>query len=322
MTDAEGGVAEVNDKRVDVTITLVSNVTFTYRVVSIATGDGSGTQIDAYIIGTSKYGDYSSILDQVITSQGDLNEKDIEKVTINYTEGHEPVEYYGGLWPMANDLADWYWEDVKDGTHYYGDTEIDLRGNSCPPGPIYINGEAVDCPSGLGPLYIDGKLTVDNSVNPAATLTLNDTLYITGDTIIEPTKDLIIDLNGHTIFVESDSIKPPDSKEALYIKGKCGVKGPGVIIAVGDIYFEPNIEAGMTEPIFILSVDGTTTLKPSSSFYGAIAGGVEVEVFSGADPTIIYPEEEGWYEGFNFPIGDIQDQQLVYSIYSWEVSQL
>ena len=305
ITDADGGVAEVNDKGVEVTITLmtiVDNLPFDYRVVSTATGDGIGTEIDAYIIGTSKYVDYSGIMDQVITSQGDLNEKDLEKVTINYTEGHEPVDYYGGFWPTADDLADWYWEDVKDETPYDSDT-------------IDINGVDRD----LGPLYRIGELEITNSSNTPATLTLTGTIYITGDTLITPNKEMTLDLNGQTIFVASNS---SDFHKALWIGGKVTIEGPGVIIAVGDIYFEPNIEAGMTEPIFIMSVEGTTILKPSGSYYGAIAGSVEVEVFSGADPIIVYPEEEGWYEGFNFPIGDIQDQQLVYSIYSWEVIRL
>ena len=299
-------IPDVNGKSVEITITYAheDEQGVGYFVESKATGDGSGTQIDAYIIGTSKYGDYSSILDQVITSKGDLDEKDLEKVTINYTEGHEPVEYYEGPWPMADDLADWYWEDVKGETPYLYST-IDLEGDDMDKGPFYR----------------DGGLEILNSSNDPAILTLTGTVYITGDTLIGKNgKDnMILDLNGHTIFVVSNSSDP---QKALWIGGKVTIEGPGVIIAVGDIYFGPKMEAGMTEPIFILSVDGTTTLKPSGSFYGAVAGSVDVEVYSGKDPAITYPEGEGWYEGFNFPIDDIQDQQLVYSIYSWEVSQL
>jgi len=306
-------IPDVNGKRVAVTIncTREDEQGMGYFVESTATGDGSGTvasvsgtQIKAYIIGTYKYGDYSSILDQVITSQGDLNEKDIEKVTINYTEGHEPVEYYEGPWPEADDLADWYWDYVKGETPYPYST-IDLEGAD----------------DEIGPFYRDGGLDILNTSNTPATLTLTGTVYVTGDTLIGKNgKDnMILDLNGHTIFVASNFSDP---QKALWIGGKVTIEGPGVIIAVGDIYFEPKMEAGVTEPIFILSVDGTTTLKPSGSFYGAVAGSVDVKVYSGKDPAISYPEEEGWYEDFNFPVGDIQDQQLVYSIVSWEVIPL
>ena len=295
----------INGKKVDVTITWVNNLT--YRVVSTATGDGSGAQIEAYITGANKYGDYSGVLDNVITSQNDIDYP--PHPDIHPSEGeHAPVANYIGPWPTVEELVAWYWQDVEGATHYDGETEIDPRGNNCPPSPIYINGEAVDCPSGLGPLSIDGTLTeITNSINPPATLVLAGTIYINGDAIINPTKDLILDLNGYTIFVNG----------ALDIKGKCGIKGPGAIIAAGDIWFEPNIEAGDTDPVFLMSVEGTTTLKPGGDFYGAVAGSVEVELYPGT--SLVYPEEEGWYEGFNFPVGIIQE--LVYTIASWTVGQ-
>ncbi|MFO8003732.1 hypothetical protein, partial [Thioalkalivibrio sp.] len=117
----------------------------------------------------------------------------------------------------------------------------------------------------------------------------------------------------HTLFVSSSTNDP---QKALWIGGKCTIEGPGVILAVGDIYFEPNIEAGMTEPIFIMSVEGTTTMQPGGDFYGSIAGSVELDLQPGT--SVNYPEEEGWYDDLDFLIGV---QQLVYSIDSWEVSQ-
>ena len=289
-------ITNVNGKNVTVTITYLINEpvypTYHYRVVSTATGDGSGTQIEAYI--ASVYGDYSGITNHVITSQ---NEIDL-KGEVYYPEGSEPVEYYGGDWPTAEELAQFYWQYVEDGTHYYSDTEIDLAG---------VDRE-------LGPLYVEGALTIENSKSPEATLTLTGTIFITGDTTIEPTQNLIIDLNGHTIFVESDSQKPP--KEALYIKGpKVTIIGPGTIIAVGDVHFEPDIPAGMTDPLFIMSVEGTTTLMPGGDFYGSVAGSVEVELYPGT--SLNYPEEG--FEDLNFP--GCSGAQLVYSIASWDINQ-
>jgi hypothetical protein len=322
-------IPDINGKSVVVTVncTREDEQGMAYHVKSIATGSGSGTvasisgtQIDAYIIGVSS--DYSGLLDNIITSQ---NATDIhDNVVLDYTEGHGPVKYYDGPWPTAGDLTDWYWEDVEDAAHYNGDTEIDLDGNSCPAGPIYVNDEENDSwPSGLGPLYIKGELDILNSSNDEATLALDGTLYITGDTTIgkqgSGQKTLTLDLNGHTIFVTSDTTGPP---YALWIGDKCTIEGPGVIIAVGDIYFEPKAQTGGEEnPIFILSVEGETQIQPSGLFYGAIAGSVEVDVQPGHAPNIIYPL--GGFGGYNlnFP-GLIEPKQLVYSIASWQVTHL
>ena len=287
-------ISDVNGKTVDVTLTLMtlSNDPFDYRVVSTATGDGSGTQIEAYV--TSVYGDYSGITNQVITSRGEI---DIKNADVTPLEGENaPVEYYTGDWPTADELAQYYWQYVKDETPYDSDT-------------IDINGVDMD----LGPLYRDGELDIKNSSNDAATLTLTETIYITGDTLIGTTgKDFTLDLKGHTIFVESDSADP---QKALWIGGKCTVIGPGVIIAVGDIFFSPNIEAGMTAPIFIMSIEGTTQLNPGGDFYGSVAGSVEVDLQPGT--TLNYPE--GGFVDLNFP--GCSGAKIIYGIASWDMSQ-
>ena len=289
-------MSDVNGKSVDVTITLVSNVTFTYRVVSTATGDGSGTEIDAYVTGESKYGDYWGIMDNVLTSMGEITLKPGTNVTPSDGD-HAPLEYYGGGWPEIWELEDFYGQQVEDEDPY-------------PFGTIDLNGVDMD----LGPLYRDGTLEIVNSSNTPATLTLTGTIYITGDTLIGKTgKDFTLDLNDHTIFVASNSSDP---QKALWIGGKCTIEGPGCIVAIGDIYFEPNIEAGMTEPIFIMSITGDTFLQPGGDFYGSIAGNVEVQLQPGT--SVNYPEEEDWYDSYNFLIGI---QQLIYRIYSWEVIQ-
>ena len=308
----------VNGKSIEVSIEYVGEGT--YKITSIAaTDDGggtaaiSGTQVEAYVTGESS--DYSGLLDNVITSQNEIDYPPFPD--INCPEGNGPVVNYTGPWPTPEELADFYWEDVKDETHYDRDTEIDLEGNSCPPGPIYINDEENNSwPSGLGPLSINGTLDIKNSSNDEATLTLTGTVYITGDTLIGKTgKDFTLDLNGHTMFVASDSADP---EKALWIGGQCTIIGPGVIIAVGDVYFGPNIPVGMTDPIFIMSVSGKTTLQPGGVFYGAIAGSVEVDLQPGT--SLNYPETG--FEGLiNFP-GFVEPNQLVYIIASWEVIPL
>jgi len=338
-------ITDVNGKKVEYTITYVDALT--YRVVSTATGDGSGTKIDAYI---SANVTYCSIMDHLVTIQDDLTEqqvndleKDLGKLDIPCPTGctecavcglaydYNSDDYRsisqeckgciavynfpGTGWPTADDLSARYWGNVAGGTHYDGNTEIDLEGTSCPLGPIYINDEENSWSSGLGPLYVDGELDIVNSSKDAATLTLTGTLYITGETQIygpnaaEPYK-LTLDLNGQTIFVANNSTK------ALEIK-LCNIVGPGVIIAIGDIDFAPKAEAGVTDPIFVLSVSGTTLLHPSGDFYGAIAGDIDVEIKLG-NPDISYPE--GGFGPLNFP--SLFEARLAYNIATWEVTRL
>jgi hypothetical protein len=296
-------IPDVNGDSVDVTITSItdfegaSNLTGTYRIESTATRDGSGTGIEVYVTAANKYGDYGDVLGQVITC---LDEITLMPGTEVYPEEgeHAPTEYYGGDWPTLEELIDFYLGDVEGGTHYDSDTVIDIAG--------------VDME--LGPIYVDGELIIKNSSNTPATLTLTGTVYATGDTLIGSTgKDFTLDLNGCTIFVASDSADP---QKALWIGGKCTVVGSGTIIAVGDMYFEPNTEAGVTDPIFVMSILGTTSVQPGGDFFGAIAGSVEVQLQPGT--SINYPEDEGWYSDLNFLIGV---KKLVYSIASWELSQ-
>lgn len=289
---------KINSKDVEVTITYVSNMT--YRVDSIASGNGSGIQIEAYITGESVCADYSGIADHIITSQGEAEWK--KKVTLVYPEGAEPAEYYDGAWPdepeELDQFAQFYWLDVEDATHYDSDTTIDLNG--------------VD--QDLGPLYINGTLTIQNSIDTPATLTLTGTIYATGDTLIGQTNhEFTLDLNAQTIFVESDSA------DAVIVGGKCTVGGPGAIIAVGDVYFAPKGDVGSNgEPVFILSILGTTLLQPSGDYYGAIAGSVEVDIKQGTSPTVTYPEV-GFGEGdINFP--GFTQGKLIYHIATWEIN--
>jgi hypothetical protein len=300
-------IIDINGNDVDIAITSVAlyqgitNLTGTYRIVSSTACNGSGTQIEAYVEGVNKYGDYGGLVEQILTSPGDIDVAN--KVILDYPEGADPYEFYPEPWPEIWELEEFYGEQVEDGTHYYTNTVIDIVG---------IDTE-------IGPLYVDGTLEFLNSSNTPATITLTGTVYVTGDTLIgQNGKDMTFDLNGETVFVSSNT---SGNQKALAVGGKCIVSGPGVMIAVGDIEFKPKSQVGEEEgagPVFILSILGTTTLQPSGTVYGAIAGGIEIIVQQGEEPIITYPESGFSEENLNFLIGV---QKLVYSIDSWEVSQ-
>jgi hypothetical protein len=308
---------------------------FRYQILSTAVTDASGgaaaidssTTIDARVAPIVEY--YPSIMDHLVTIQGNLTktevndlEQDLAKLEITcsnctdcsacgkaydyYTEYDQiPAGCKGCVavynfpvpaWPTADYLSAQYRADVKDQVPDPRDA-IDLAG---------VDREE-------GPLYRSGTLDIVNSSATPATLTLNGTIYITGDTKIGESKggkNLTLDLNGHAIFVNSTTAK------ALSIGGQCSVQGPGIIIAVGDINFAPkSVIGGGQNPVFIFSVTGTTTVQPSGAWWGAIAGKQYVEVKSGNEPTTTYPE--GGFGDLEFPL---VEASRACSIISWEIN--
>jgi len=318
-------ITDVNGRKVTYDITRANNVTLTYRVVSTATADGSGTQIEAYVTGNVTY---CNLMDHLITVQDDLTPQEVKKLgdqiakldipcptgctecavcgkAYDYDSDaykNMPQECKGCIavynfpsagWPKVNNISDRYWEDVAT-LNASSQSSITLDGNSIV----------------LGPLKRLGTLTISGT----GTVTLNGTLYITDDTKINGKNDndpILLRLNGNTVFVNSTT------PQALEIT-QCTLEGPGVIIAVGDIKFWPKLTGGMDAPIFVLSVLGTTDVQPSGDIYGAIAGKVNVEIASGSAPSATYPE--GGFGNLTLPYS--VEFERTYSIASWEVTPL
>jgi len=291
----------VNGMDVGVRITLEDNIEGfgVYRVQTwvpvqpgVPFGDNWGdasTKIDTII--TTTWLDYSDITENVVTSQNELNAlPNADYIHPSEGEPNGPVENYTGPWPTAEELIAWYSRDVdKDNPYPYD--EIDLDGSDL----------------SIGPEYVDSDFEIINSDNTEATLTLTDTLYITGDTLIGTTnKDFTIDLNGQTIFVESDTV---GVKNALEIGGKCTLTGSGCIIAVGDIYFAPNLDSDPDDYILVMSVNGETEMQPNGNFYGTLAGNVVTTRKGDADINWSSPPDD-----LNFPgIGG----DMVWGIHTW-----
>ena len=302
-------ISAVNGKSVAVTITYVNNMTgtVTYRIESTATGGDSGTEIEAYITDTTVSGNYSGILDNVITSPCDYTLQGPSQVNPPEGEEHGPEANYPGDWPTAEVFFDMYWDDVED--YPYSSGTLDVKNYA----------------AGIGPLGRNGTLEIINTGTAGVTVNLTGTVYVTGDTQIGMTnKDFTINLNGQTIFVESatgaapedDPCNPEDNKYALQIGTKCTLTGSGCIIAVGNIEFKPNLPCNPNDYIFVLSVRGKTYMQPNGDFYGTLAGSAEVYIQNG---------EANWWaspfisEGLNFPYIAVLDR--LYNIASWEVSQ-
>jgi Flp pilus assembly pilin Flp len=315
ITDADGKVAKVNGKNVEVTIEYVNSETdsITCKITSIAaTADDSGTAaidssttIEAYLSVLYQSMDLSDILDHVIVSREDYRLQGPTEVEPAEGEEHGPVRYYEGYWPTRTELSGWYWEDVKDAPYNFGTLDV----------KDYYS-------SGIGPLFRDGTLTIKNTGAAGLTLPLNGTVYITGDTLIGQTNHAFtIDLNGNTIFVESTTIGGlgPGGPYALEIGTKCTITGSGCIIAVGDIEFMPNLEFSEDDYVLVLSVEGQTYMKPNGDFYGTLAGASEVYIQNGQAQWTDWEGKDLHFPGVGD--GDELTQIVGTSIISWELSQ-
>jgi hypothetical protein len=295
-------IADVNGKSVEVTITYANNVT--YKVESIATGNGSRTEVEAYVTRTIITADYSGIGDNVITSPCDYSLQGPSQVDPPEGEEHGPVGNYTGDWPTADVLSEVYWEDVEDEIPY----ALDIL-------------DVDDYPDGFGPLYRDGKLKILNTGTAGLSVTLNGTIYITGETLIGMTdQNFTVNLNGQTIFVEDDTgaapeddpCNPAENQYALRIGTKCTMTGSGCIIAVGGIEFKPNLNCNPDDHIFVLSIRGVTHMQPNGDFYGTLAGLAEVYIQNG---TASWTDPSGTELNFptNVAIGSLC------GIATWEV---
>lgn len=290
-----GNVSDVNARDIGYNITFFDGPVF--LVESQISREHNPTRVEAYIV--DRWGDYSRITDHILcTKLGHLHDVH-HNVALEYDPENAPYPRYPHAWPTAEDIIEFYQRDLVGATHYNGDTIIDLNG---------VDRE-------IGPLYVEGELKILNSSNTPATLTLEGTIYVTRDLEIgvHGKKNLTLHMDGNTIFTESSSVKPP--KEALQISDRCDIRGPGAIVAVGDIYFAPNGDAGTPEaPVFLISVTGTTRIRPGITICGAIAGDVDVTVQSGDTPTIKYPPD-GFPPDLNFPGFDVANEKWV--IASW-----
>jgi len=310
-------ITDVNGKSIEVSIEFMGEGT--YRITSIAaTADGggtaaiTGTAIEAYL--SVSYLDFSALLDNAIVSQntitilgqdtlvdGDVwlpDEDDLHNKHGNITGEVKDEDDMSITWPTFEQLSGVYWEDVAHlETEAYPDGYV-----------IDITGTSEEDPYVIGPLLAAGDLTINGN----GWIELDGTIYVQGTLFTNPTPEIHIALEGHTIFAEVD------------IKLNPGVwlHGSGCIIARYDIDFQPNLDAEGENFVLVLSLEGEVKFNPGTSFTGCIAGNAHVELKPGN--TINWVSPEG--KGLDVPwgAGGADETPIVtwLSIESWEVIPL
>jgi len=296
----------VNGKRVDVIVyrydwdwTCGENIT--YDILSTATSeDGSSTTIESHIEGEVAV---RNLLDNAITSLEDVELGSGSSVygNVQYgvdikgdTEGINATKEVYGKWPSSGALSGLYLSQVDPSES--GDNSINLAGKTIT----------------IGPWYINGSLAVDNSAQAQGVLALSGTVYVDGNAEFAQSGDkkgYTIRLNGNTVFVLGDISFPT---------ARVTIEGPGCIIAVGNINFQPSISSA-DDFVLLMSVDGRVDFKPSGTFYGSVAAREMVNLQPGCGL--------GWvpWQGLdlNFPIWDYAYptnfvQEVV--IRAWEIN--
>ena len=267
---------------------------FTYQILSTAATDdgggtaaiGSTTTIDAHLV--VSYLDLSPLLEHAIVSNGDL-EIDVDlagKTTVNGTiwlPDDDPDNYKFG--PNVDydpekilDSGDVQitWPDYGALSAYY----LGLLDEPVDPGAnvnILYTHNLDDC-------YRNGPLTIDNTGEPA-TLTLDGTLYVTGNLEFAAagSHNYTLNLNGNTIFVEG----------SIRAWSQIRLSGSGCIIAKEDINFQPGIMSEEGEFVLIMSVTGNVHVNPQGDFTGCIAANGQVDLQPKGNIQWISPEGKG-----------------------------
>ena len=286
----------INNKGVEVT--WGKYITETYKITSTAaSGDGSSTTIESYI--TLGIYDFLWLLDNAITSLTDVDLQPLSEVSgtiqygedLKYNPGQVTIDPPPGgpeadlseNWPPPEDMADFYFGQVEDLTPYPSDS-IDLKDTNT-----------------IGPLYRDGDLSIKNTAGPI-TATLEGTIYVTGDLDFDLPGVYTIDLNGQTMYVELD----------IYFAPNTTICGSGCIIAEGFVNFQPGIDSGPEDFVFVMSIEQYVDLKPGGNFYGSVAGDTQIDLQPGCSLT--WTDWRG--RGLNFPDGTTGTAQIhTYKVY-------
>jgi len=259
----------VNDKTVNVTTEYLDNDI--YKITSVATTDSnSSTIIESYI----HISPYPAFFNYAITSRGDITiqpgsvvDGDVQyegtldnKGIITGDITQAPVEN----WPTAEGLSNFYWVEEE------------------------INKSLINISSGteakpylIGPGHTTGNLEIKGK----GVAQLMGTLYVQGSVTFETHTG--IKLNGQTIYAEVDIAMQPGTN----------VWGPGCVIAVGDVQFQPHLATGEEAFILVMSVEGEIQFQPDNDFYGALAGNVEVTLQPNCSLNTTEPDD-----GLDYPL--------------------
>ncbi len=321
----EGGTADfaltlpINDRTVDVSIFCFKKTVAggTYKITSVATsaGGSSSTTIEVWVKNLPLFWDNAVTSTSGIELQpgtevnGDVSGNVTGGGTVN---GENSPPYGSNEWPFSEDFRPFYWPYVADPANVL---DPDPTPYNVAPGIFPLATDTIDVKStpNFGQSYSDGDLTIESTENTfEVTANLTGTVYVKGDDstlhIGKTKQSFILNLNNQTIYVEGKNFDlSQPTKYAIDIGNQTKITGSGIIIAEGNINFQPNMEAGSEDDfVFVMSIFGRVNVKPNGTLYGSVAA-QEVYLAPGNILTHTNPD----VDLLNFPVADVQSAQHI-----------
>lgn len=230
----------INDRTVEAEISKQAGQP--YKITSTATSpDGRSTTVECFL---NSEANFAWLFDQALTSTGDINlspgdiiyggalcggeiNGDPEQIRTG-----EIVEGATMHFPTEELLSAFYVQkvDSPDETQYY------YPDHGYPSSSYNVSGGTSSNPVIIPALYRNGNLSITGS----GYAKLEGTLYIDGSFDFSD-KDVILDLNMQTIYA---TYYNNCSGNAVYFGPDCEMYGPGCIIGVGNINFQPKLGQG------------------------------------------------------------------------------
>lgn len=292
-----------NSKNVNIDIYCFRNQNYSniYKITSTASGTDSSTSIETYatkIFGLWENAATGGSVVDIWWGGGTL------------VDGPVIYPYDTSQWPFAAP-----------------NLRILYSGQAGPVNPVQVADDEWDVDTDgniIGPLYYDKPSDTLDIVSSVAGLSLvlgngtpsaggnNGTIYVNGDLTIGKmgSKAFTLNMNRNTIYVTGD----------LLIDASCQLLGSGCIIAEGQIEFKPNLSlASPDDFIFLMSLSSTSysiQFEPGGSFYGSMAGLINIDLHPGNEIILTEPPPEG----LNFPIDD-GNFPSVWALRTWQINR-
>lgn len=317
----------LNGKEVEVTIDMIGGASGIgiYEVTSTATSvDDSETTIVSHVQTIPIFWNnaITSTADVRLESKSEVYGNVMGNVTVDKgtVDGEIRGPYDTDTWPFSGDFRELYWHQAGNAT---------LPNTKCCGGSCILD-VSQNSTSGvyeLGPGFYEAgkqefviKSTADN-----ITVILTGTVYISGDDATlnfgGGGQHLYLDLNYQTIYVEgrNHDLSKPNEHAFFMPPNKVTIIGSGVIIAEGNIDFQPHMEACSEDDfVFAMSLFGGVNFQPNGTLYGSVAGR-DVEVGSGGVITYTDPPRDPDTGEclLNFPLDAVE---RTVRILTWEVN--